>query len=251
MLEYIYASKLYKGSNNKAHIRAVAESPLNAELVQQLTSYLDPEYQEAAQRTELREEAADTKQESETVVKPSGSQHRAPSGPSFHPASDTFMNLPGEDLTVDEDIPEDESTDIVEPGEDAEVEPVEDIEVEEIEVPSASNVDGQPITASECVCISNIDAIVNDAEVIRGSLNNRQETAGVVRINVVDNELWIYYNDKINLNNIMEPVISTLTSSGYAFLSFNRLARTDNAIVFQIDEVPVAADSIKEADNGE
>ena len=46
----------------------------------------------------------------------------------------------------------------------------------------------------------------------------------------------IHYNDSINLNNVMEPVISLLSNAGYSYLQFNRLARTENAIVFMINK---------------
>ena len=51
---------------------------------------------------------------------------------------------------------------------------------------------------------------------------------------VVDHELWIYYNDDSNLNDKMIEVISVLNSTGYTYLKFNRLARSNNAIVFDI-----------------
>ena len=44
-----------------------------------------------------------------------------------------------------------------------------------------------------------------------------------------------YYDDKINLNNVMGPVLELLNAASYTYLQFNRLARTDNAIVFQVE----------------
>ena len=41
MLERIYASKMFRSSKNKDHIRAAVSNPVNAELVKQLSSYLD------------------------------------------------------------------------------------------------------------------------------------------------------------------------------------------------------------------
>ena len=38
----------------------------------------------------------------------------------------------------------------------------------------------------------------------------------------------------MNLNNVMGSVIELVSALGYANLEFNRLARSDNAIVFQI-----------------
>ena len=72
-----------------------------------------------------------------------------------------------------------------------------------------------------------------DVDSIRSMLEDSEDTKGVARINLKDDELWIYYKDSINLNSIMEPVINMIDSSQYSNLSFNRLARTDNAIVFE------------------
>ena len=79
-----------------------------------------------------------------------------------------------------------------------------------------------------------IDAVISQSESIKGLLNAREDTAGCVRVQVKGEELWMFYNDKINLNNLMEDVISLMNASGYTYLEFNRLARTDNAIVFSV-----------------
>ena len=82
------------------------------------------------------------------------------------------------------------------------------------------------------------DKVYTDIEEIPGTLNLDESTAGVRTATIKsDNELWIYYNDSINLNNIMTDVINKLNSTGYRYLEFNRLARSDNAIVFEIQPV--------------
>ena len=77
-------------------------------------------------------------------------------------------------------------------------------------------------------------SLVGIANEIKGTLNVRQDTAGVNRVQIKNDELWIYYNDDINLNNVMANVISVLNAANYQYFEFNRLARTDNAIVFAI-----------------
>lgn len=70
---------------------------------------------------------------------------------------------------------------------------------------------------------------------IKGILNSREDTAGVSRVSTKDDkEVWIYYNDNVNLNDVMVQVIEELNRPGYTYLEFNRLARSDNAIVFVI-----------------
>ena len=86
-----------------------------------------------------------------------------------------------------------------------------------------------PVVEASCC-----DKVRVDAAAIKGTLNVRDDTKGVSRIFVKDKELWIYYQDKINLNSVMEPVIEVLNGTGFTNLEFNRLARTENAIVFDI-----------------
>ena len=65
-------------------------------------------------------------------------------------------------------------------------------------------------------------------------LNLDGDTQGVALVKYNESELWVYYQDDINLNNIMYNVIEKINSSGYSYLTFNRLARSDNAIVFDV-----------------
>jgi hypothetical protein len=46
----------------------------------------------------------------------------------------------------------------------------------------------------------------------------------------------------------MEPAIASLNSADYGHLDFNRLARTDNAIVFDITQSTKPVEPIKESD---
>lgn len=74
-----------------------------------------------------------------------------------------------------------------------------------------------------------------DPKVIQERLDDSSDTSGVSRVVLKDNELWIHYNDKINLNNIMESVIYSIIDM-YPDAEFNRLARTENAIVFVVND---------------
>ena len=75
---------------------------------------------------------------------------------------------------------------------------------------------------------SDDDSLADDSDFEASNCN------GVVRISDDNDELWIHYNDKTNLNNIMEDVIEFM-SENYEGYEFNRLARTENAIVFTHD----------------
>ena len=94
------------------------------------------------------------------------------------------------------------------------------------------------VTAAEEVTSIEADPfVVPTLDTVQGQLNAFEDTCGVIRTKQVGDELWIYFNDKKNLNNLMEAVIDRLGAAGFYQLEFNRLARTDNAIVFQIANI--------------
>lgn len=229
-MKAVYASKLYKASTRKDKIRSAINDPRNQELVKQLREYLDdeyltPEYVDVPEApTEVEEVPAepDAGESAEpNTVSPAG-----PSKSSFGKLSDDFDKFSDK---LDEPTGEPE----------AQSAPVEPAEEGAEPVGESTAVSGQPIKGSECRV--DLNSMLN---VISGTLNSREDTAGVARILIKgDSELWIYYKDSVNLNNVMEPVIKLLNDGGYTYLEFNRLARTDNAIVFQILDAatPIAA----------
>ena len=90
-------------------------------------------------------------------------------------------------------------------------------------------------------------ATILDLTSLKATLNSREETTGVTRIAEKENEIWIYYNDDTNLNEIMTDVIEYLMNNGYESFEFNRLARSDNAIVFVMEKsTPVDLVSVEE-----
>ena len=78
------------------------------------------------------------------------------------------------------------------------------------------------------------DNINLEADDIKGFLNSDSSTCGVSRVHKVNDELWVRYQDSINLNDVMVPAIELLNRPGYTYLQFNRLARSENSIVFVI-----------------
>ena len=100
---------------------------------------------------------------------------------------------------------------------------------------SANNLDDD----EESSDIDELEDVVEDEEPISPEsiqefLNDQDSTSGVSRVVEKDSEIWIHYNDKINLNNVMEDVFARL-SKEYPEAEFNRLARTENAIVFVVE----------------
>lgn len=222
-IESIYSCKLYKSSTRKEKIQSAINDPVNVELVEQISSYLDedslpapksPKKATDKQTKPHAEESATRDDSFEEGRGSSSSLERRPNRtPSPRPSrsekpdmedidrGDAPMNDPSEDVPRDVTDPEDEIQESVK------------------------------IEASSNVCASDIDL-----EALQGSLNLDNETSGVTRIRLAENEVWIHYADNVNLNNIMIPAINKIESLGYYYLEFNRLARTENAIVMQVNE---------------
>ena len=227
MVSAIFASKLYQVSNRKDRIHSAYMNPLNAELVQQIDSYVSPKYQKMLREAEDAEQAADTSEveDGAAVSTPSGGSSGGSSfsgggGGSF---SGSDEDLPG--MVTDEPGSDESGSDSTGTNTDAP-------EPDTSEPVSDDSVEQSTVIASSC---TEKDAAL-EVETIKGSLNVKEETAGVSRIRVKDKELWIYYQDTVNLNNVMSCVIDTMNALGYTYLEFSSLARSDNAIVFDIYE---------------
>ena len=225
-MEAIFSSKLFRTSSRKAEITAALKNPVNTELVMQLKKYLDKEYltPENVERNyeKPEEKPADENGQTDVVFDDTS----APSSPSFAPRSPSVPD------TTDEHLEEPtEETEVTEQT-DEEITP-DEISVQEETTESVE----QSVQIKSMIGITTYtDEPQVDPDVIKGTLNNRSDCTGVSRVSIKHNELWIYYNDSINLNNVMENVIQVIELSGYFCLSFNRLARTDNAIVFEISD---------------
>ena len=239
----IYASKLYLTSSRQGKIHAAIQDPLNVELVQQISDYLDAdakeELSEAVKSNKAKEETSfkeaeapkgnvfddvDTSTSSESSSLGGGS-HGSSSGGSLSSmpdssgdpfaefesgASDTLTDAPSDAPSDDNASPK------------AASEPSTDIE----EATEITGVDE----------VSDTDEVVLQSGVLKKLLNSEDDTSGVARVDIDDKEAWVYYEDKVNLNDILDEVISAIKNAKYDMLKFSRLARTDNAIVFDVKE---------------
>ena len=210
-MKIIYSSKLYKASSRKDKIRANINNPINVELVQQIADYVDVN----------EPEQLDTKvnKPSESVVK--RSDHPAPnrgadkinhSSESDVSPSDDIEPMPGL-ITDDETV-----SDKPQPAQ------PEDESAEEIN--ESEKLTDDTVQGVEGIC-SSID--INQ---IKDELNDSPLTEGVIRVANKAREIWVYFNDNTNLNDIMVNVIDSIFSRYGAQLEFNRLARSENAMVF-------------------
>ena len=243
-MKSIYASKLYIASSRKGRIHAALLAPSNLSLVQQLAEDLDDVYQtpeNLGQAEEKKEEGSEsegfddfivdedidpekdlvTMKDFESISKGSSS-HSAPShsaAPSKAPKSEDSggesKEPKGESKVDTSDLMPDS------PATEEKPKPAE----------ASTEVNDSATDINAATTVVKLEKLI-DINTIKNTLNSRQDTAGVERMAEKENELWIYYNDDINLNNIMSEVIELLLTEGYEMFEFNRLARSDNAIVF-------------------
>jgi hypothetical protein len=237
-LTKIYSSKIYLTSNRKDKIHAAIQNPLNLELVQQVADYLDDESKEELQEAIVDKEAKSAQKseasepvDDENVFDTVDSEPS--SAPSFSPrhtsggasSANVFEDFsPDSDESSADDIPD---GDISAPVPDTDT-PAPDTSSEE-PIEQSTGIIGTDDVDSE-------DSAVLQSGIIKKLLNDEDDASGVARIDITDDETWIYYDDKVNLNDVLDNVISIIKSNGYDMLKFSRLARTDNAVVFDIKE---------------
>ncbi len=239
-MQAIFASKIFKSSPRQDAIRAAINDPINKELVQQLSAYLDEEYkhpnvEESPKESSAPKEKANSEESDDVDVNVNVSSIPS-SGPAPHHADHHLS-----DMLKAEDG---------EGGEPpvAETETME-VKEESSEVEESTDISEEPVMASEIPLTNPVISIADQTDSIMGLLNSQESTTGVRLVSVKsENELWVYYKDSINLNNVMEPTIASLNSADYGHLDFNRLARTDNAIVFDITQSAKPVESIQETD---
>lgn len=241
-MKSIYASKLFIASKRKEQIKAALLAEANSGLVQQLAEDLDEQYQtpenlgqgnekpaedapQAGEDNEFNDFIVDDNVDPEKDLvtmddlgKSSGGAHKsASSGPAPKPSGDEPKGEKPESDTS-ELMPESPANEKPAPA----LEPEASTQVENKTEVKAST--------------------LPDLNMLKGTLNNRKETAGVIRIAEKENEVWIYYNDDINLNDVMVDVIECITCLDTQPLEFNRLARSDNAVVFVIESKSTSED---------
>ena len=227
----IMASKMFKASPRQKQILAAMDDVINVELVQQLDEYLDDEFlimkNNAEQEAQFSEEdnfnAPDDGYTDEPTDSPAnGPTVSRPSPAKFTPNNgDSLMDKHGDELAeLEENAPE-----------------LEKSSSEPEDTNSSVKTKGKAIVADTIVnpFVDLYASLVGIANEIKGTLNVRSDTAGVNRVAIKNDELWIYYNDDVNLNNVMADVINVINAANYKYFEFNRLARTDNAIVFTVD----------------
>ena len=201
----ITSSKLFaaKSIKDQNRIKAAMANPVNAELLQQLSSYLDvPENKFVMKDTTLNKK--DVPKENTEVTDHSDIQHSP-----ARPINEGSYEADDETTVQDSDNANDDDSD-------------------------DGSEETKAVIDSASIVTANTEIYNFSPDVLQGNLNAVDQTSGVIKVSVVDKELWINYKDGINLNDKIDPVIDFIAQN-YSNMAFNRLVRTKNAFVFDFD----------------
>lgn len=240
-MQTIFASKLYQASTRKDRINAALIAPGNLQLVQQLADSLDEKYQTPENLDpEYKEKKAEKEKEKE-----SEGFDELIVDEEIDPSKDlvTIDDL-GESSKGKKSAPKSSSHSAPKPSSGPTSEPKED---KPEKADTSDLMPESPANEIESTAASTKiqSSTIADLNTLKATLNSREDTAGVVRIAEKENEVWIYYNDDTNLNNVMTEVIECLMDTECCNFEFNRLARSDNAIVF-LREISTTSEEPKE-----
>ena len=125
------------------------------------------------------------------------------------------------DSTVEEsDMIDDEDTDPADSNDEIEDDSsASEEDFPETDEPQSDNIDTEDTTA-------------DDIDRLEAALNGNSNTQGVIRCAEKDDEIWVYYNDDINISKILPDIMDELDANNITDMSFSRIARSNNAIVF-------------------
>lgn len=237
-LEDITACKLYKSSPRKQQILIKASSAIKTSKalnVQQPWQVDMPANKQDTANVEI--EDADTKQQGDDELPVNDKRHAAALKSNVHTRK-VSSSEPSSHSSIDEGAGKSDTDTDTSNASDNTLNPSSDASGGSSTSSSDDNVDSATHVTAACgVSLPRIDVtddMRNEVESIKGTLNSQQLTCGVTRVAVKDDEVWCYYNDSVNLNEVMVEAIDLVSKAGYSYLEFNRLARSDNAIVFVI-----------------
>lgn len=208
-MKAIFSSKLYRASSRQSHIVANMNSRINVELIEQLENVLAPS--EDNQKVKVNNEVSNNKHKSgeKEVLDVSDKSNIGP------------LDFESREPSLQMDQP-DESQ---EP--DAVDEPPDVLEDE----PEVSlDLEGTVESGVE------IETELSSGD-IQAHVSNNLKDGSLSRVAIKNDEVWCYFDDSTNLNRILNEVLEIIESdSRYNNLSFSRLARSDNAVVFDIKD---------------
>lgn len=214
LLKYIYGCKMFRSSSRKNHIKANIANPINVELVQQIQDLTD-DSEDTVEKVNPSENKSERKILKGPSSSPSGGSYSTSLSHGSEPSEDDIF-IPDEtdnNGNKDENFDDSDSLDTSDESVD------EDTSDENVE----SSEDITAVVEDE-LDINQLKSILNESSSL---------TYGVSRISERNNEVWVYYNDDVNLNPMLSDIIYAVESSKFKNLEFNRIARSDNAVVFE------------------
>ena len=205
---------MFRSSSRKNHIKANIANPINVELVQQIQDLTD-DSEDTVEKVNPSENKSELKILKGPSSSPSGGSYSTSLSHGSEPSEDDIF-IPDEtdnNGNKDENFDDSDSLDTSDESVD------EDTSDENVESSEA-------ITAvvEDELDINQLKSILNESSSL---------TYGVSRISERNNEVWVYYNDDVNLNPMLSDIIYAVESSKFKNLEFNRIARSDNAVVFE------------------
>lgn len=214
LLKYIYGCKMFRSSSRKNHIKANIANPINVELVHQIQDLTDD-----SEDTSEKVNPSENRSERKILKGPSSS----PSGGSYSPSFSDDIE-PSEDDIFIPDESNDESDKDEKTDDSINLDNSDELNDEDVSDENVESSEAITAVVEDDVDINQLKSILNESSSL---------TYGVSRISERKNEVWIYYNDDVNLNPMLSDIIYTVESSKFKNLEFNRIARSDNAVVFE------------------
>lgn len=214
LLKYIYGCKMFRSSSRKNHIKANIANPINVELVQQIQDLTDD-----SEDNSEKVNPSENRSERKILKGPSSS----PSGGSYSPSFSDDIE-PSEDDIFIPDESNDESDKDEKTDDSINLDNSDELNDEDVSDENVESSEAITAVVEDDVDINQLKSILNESSSL---------TYGVSRISERKNEVWIYYNDDVNLNPMLSDIIYTVESSKFKNLEFNRIARSDNAVVFE------------------
>ena len=205
-------------------ILTALQDPMNTTLVQQLSKYLSEDIDDISSSPIQDEEIVEDNKDTDDISKEIN-----------HTDSGSKISKKSVEPHLNNSTQSNNSSSVKQPEDDDNVndDSVDDNANDNDKIEDDNDTVNSSVNASCCICSP---TIAIDTEIIKGTLNSRQDTSEVSQIRLKEEnpvELWIYYKDTVNLNNIMPAVIDVMYQID-PHIEFNRLARSNNAIVFDI-----------------
>lgn len=204
----ILSSHIIRSDIHKSSIISALNNPINQELVKQLNEYVDwDEIKELQDKGDNKQNNNDEDRVNRVNENEVNERHNSHRDDKFDKHVSKREDKPSHSINKHDDI-KDEEDKIDEADEDD----------------NSKNEDKD----------NNIESSINIQESIISSLKEKLNASeickGVSLVSCKGKEIWVRYDDNINLNDIMYDAIKCVTD--ISPLTFNRLARFDNSIVF-------------------